>query len=425
MKIIELRAEQFKRLTAVTIRPTGNVVEVSGENGSGKSSTLDSIWAALGGKDASPAKPIHTGAEKGEIRLTIGESGVPKIIVTRKYRLKEGVPFTTDLIVESAEGARFQGAQGVLDALVGETCFDPVGFIDGMDDKAQIKALRSFVPEVDFDAIEGMNRRDFEIRTDLNREAKSLKAQVDALPAAPEELPERVDTGALEARLAEAAHHNSDIATRQTRRQALDHDVQQIELEISGLEERKAALLATKAKWEPLPEPIDVADVQQQLSFGRMSNSAADMADRRSSMEKALGEKEAAAEALTKAIDKRKADAAKAVQTAKMPIPGLGFGDGFVTLNGEPLAQASRAQQIRASVAIAAAMNPKLRVAMVKEGSLLDKKSWAALEEYAAEHDMQIWVESVHQQTKAAILIQDGALAETPAAPAADPGDVV
>ena len=38
MKIIELRAENIKRLVAVTIKPDGNMVEITGRNGHGKTS---------------------------------------------------------------------------------------------------------------------------------------------------------------------------------------------------------------------------------------------------------------------------------------------------------------------------------------------------------------------------------------------------
>ena len=47
MKIVKLTAENFKRLEAVEITPDGNTVLISGRNGQGKSSVLDSILAAL------------------------------------------------------------------------------------------------------------------------------------------------------------------------------------------------------------------------------------------------------------------------------------------------------------------------------------------------------------------------------------------
>ena len=43
MKILELRAENIKKLVAVEIKPDGNIVEITGKNGAGKTSVLDSI----------------------------------------------------------------------------------------------------------------------------------------------------------------------------------------------------------------------------------------------------------------------------------------------------------------------------------------------------------------------------------------------
>ena len=47
LKIIQLSAENVKRLIAVEIKPDGNLVQITGKNGQGKTSVLDSIWWAL------------------------------------------------------------------------------------------------------------------------------------------------------------------------------------------------------------------------------------------------------------------------------------------------------------------------------------------------------------------------------------------
>lgn len=62
MKIIELRAENFKRLSAVRIRPDGSLFQIGGRNAQGKSSVLDAVQAALGGLEAVPDRPIRNGA---------------------------------------------------------------------------------------------------------------------------------------------------------------------------------------------------------------------------------------------------------------------------------------------------------------------------------------------------------------------------
>ena len=45
--VLHLRADNFKRLRAVDVRPNGSVVEIAGRNGQGKSSVLDAIMAAI------------------------------------------------------------------------------------------------------------------------------------------------------------------------------------------------------------------------------------------------------------------------------------------------------------------------------------------------------------------------------------------
>jgi DNA repair exonuclease SbcCD ATPase subunit len=50
MKIVNLKADNIKKLVAVEISPADNTVIVTGKNGAGKSSVLDAIWWALSGK---------------------------------------------------------------------------------------------------------------------------------------------------------------------------------------------------------------------------------------------------------------------------------------------------------------------------------------------------------------------------------------
>lgn len=430
MNVISLEVENFKRVRAVSITPEGGVIEVTGDNGEGKTSTLDAIWAALGGKDACPDKPIHSDAEeavrageaKSEVRVVLGEGGEAKFKVTRRFKLKEGAPYTTDVIVESAEGARFSKPQDILNAMLGEFCFDPVAFTR-LKDEEQIKALRRFVPDVDFANLEGLNKRDFEERTELNRRARDLRAQAAALPVVAGEAPERVDLDALQKKLAEASEHNSLVEQRRVRRENTQARLKAIADQIAVLHTEQAELEEALKTAAPLPAVIDVQEVSAALTAGRETNALLDRLGQRALLEERASAAEQGAAELTSAIDKRKEAAADAVRRAKMPIEGLGFGDGVITLNGEPFSQASMAQKIRASVAIAAAMNPRLRVARIADGSLLDRKSWAALQEYATTNDLQVWVETVDAKSPAAVMIQDGGVVG--AGPVADPGDVV
>src|SRR5262245_40607787 len=141
MKITKLIAENVKKLSVVEITPDGNLVQITGKNGQGKSSVLDAIWWALAGQTNIQAAPIRKGENEARIVLDLGE-----IIVRRTFRQKtkkddSGAEvaddgYTTAIVVENAQGARFPSPQRMLDGLLGALSFDPLAFAN-MDAKAQ------------------------------------------------------------------------------------------------------------------------------------------------------------------------------------------------------------------------------------------------------------------------------------------------
>jgi isopentenyl diphosphate isomerase/L-lactate dehydrogenase-like FMN-dependent dehydrogenase len=70
---------------------------------------------------------------------------------------------------------------------------------------------------------------------------------------------------------------------------------------------------------------------------------------------------------------------------------------------------------MKVSVAVAMALNPNLKVVLVRDGSLLDKKSLAALAEAAAEKGFDVLLETVDTTTPGGFEIVDGANADAPA----------
>lgn len=427
MKIVTLLAENIKRLVAVEISPDGNLVQITGRNGAGKTSVLDSIWWALAGATHIQAAPIRHGATKARIMLDLGE-----LLVTRTFRrASDNDKVTTSLTVQSADGAVFKSPQKMLDDLLGELSFDPLAFARAKP-ADQIDMLRRLVPGVDFDEIERLNQRDYETRRDINRRAKELRAQAAAIEASAE-IPEPIDEAELVAKLEEAGEHNAEIERRKARRLAVQDEIQRLrdavaiaEDEIKLLEARierlrlqqqeserkREALERRLANAEPLPDPIDTAEIREAIEKARENNRLAEQAKRRHEIEAEAAELEARAEALTAAMEDRNAEKAAAIAAANLPVPGLAFGDGVVTLNGVPFDQASDAEQLRASVAIAAALNPRLRVIRIRDGSLLDENGLKLVAEMAEAQDFQVWIERVDSTGKVGFVIEDGTLAK-------------
>jgi len=425
MKIISLQAENIKKLVAVEITPTGNMVQITGKNGAGKTSVLDSIWWALAGASHIQAAPIRTGASKAIIKLDLGE-----IKVTRTFSRKNEGGATTSISVENAEGAKFPSPQRMLDALLGELCFDPLAFAR-MAPKEQFDALKRFVPGVDFAAIENANRGDFDKRTELNRTAKDLHAAA-SLITVPTNTPEEpINESSLIAELEGAGAHNSDIEMRKGNRERILGQAAVLLTETEGLRvragdlRRQAAQLDEQAASKeseakalsekisgapPLAEPIDVSAVRQRIESARATNLNVNKMKERHAKMKRAEEIANEADALTARMEQRAANKQAAIEAAKMPATGIGFGDGIVLLNGLPFDQASDAEQLRTSVAIAIAANPKLRVIRIRDGSLLDDDAMQLLGEIADANDMQIWIERVDSSGTVGFVLEDGHL---------------
>lgn len=423
MKIVKLTAENVKKLRAVEITPTGEIVTIAGKNGQGKTSILDSIWWALSGTTHIQAEPIRKGENKARIRLDLGE-----LIVERRFT--EG---GSSLFVENAKGARFPSPQKMLDSLLGALAFDPLAF-SRMTPRQQFDALRNISKlDINVDEIDALNRGDFAKRTDLNREAKAKRAEANAIPVA-EGLPDaKIDESALINEIQEAGEKNALIEASKNERAIAARDVADKRAEAGRLKERAAAMRAeadnldaqaanalkvaddmekATAALPAIPDPVNVAEVRAKLEHAKQINAKIDARERRAQVVAAAEKLEQQSAQLTEQMSAREKAKAEAIARAQMPIPGLGFGDGSacVTYNGIPLDQASSAEQLRVSLSIAMASNPQLRVIRIQDGSLLDDDSMAQIAEMAKAGDYQVWIERVDTSGKIGVVIEDGAV---------------
>ena len=224
MKIIRLTAENVKKLKVVDITPNPGLDEITGKNESGKTSVLDAIWWALGGKEAIQSVPVREG--RGERARAAGPGDM---IVERKF-LASG---TTTLTVRNAAGAEpgtpdkklpvYGSPQEMLDALIGRLSFDPLAFANKKA-REQYEELKSIAKLAYIDALEAANEADFRKRTDVNRDAKAKRAQAAALLMAPDLQADPVDEADLLNQIEKAAEHNASIETRKARRAQAQRD---------------------------------------------------------------------------------------------------------------------------------------------------------------------------------------------------------
>lgn len=176
----------------------------------------------------------------------------------------------------------------------------------------------------------------------------------------------------------------------------------------SGIEAEQSLTLRVAAL-----QDVDIAPLTERLAQIDQTNAKVRSNQMRAEIAADLAAKTARSTELTaqlESIEKRKADA---IAAARMPVGALGFGAAGVTLNGLPLEQASAAEQLRVSVAIGIAMNPRLRVLLIRDASLLDADSLRMVAEMAQQSGAQVWLERVGSDAATSILIEDGMVSQS------------
>ena len=320
MRIVNFKAENIKKLVVVEIEPKGNMVQITGRNGAGKTSVLDAIWWALAGTRNHQSRPIRDGQKQATIHLDLGE-----IIVKRKFSLQKENRVTTQITVETKEGARFPSPQKMLDDLLGSLSFDPLAFCR-MDAAEQYRALQKVIG-VNLESYDEAQKDDFMERRRLNRKFKELRAaavQVVIPEGTPAEL---VSVSELAEKLKQGDRHNKEVAKEEQRRSDMLATVIGLEGAMSRhrseakrlrervLESENLSLAADKKRellskelrqLPPIPESFDPALVQQEIAESEAINDQVRKSHGRDDLNNQAVAVEAESQALTEKMAARK-----------------------------------------------------------------------------------------------------------------------
>jgi ABC-type phosphate transport system ATPase subunit len=442
LKIIEFRAENIKNLKAIEIRPSDDAVILTGRNGAGKSAILDSIFIALTGKKME--QPIRNGETRAEINVDLGDYRIKRIYTEKGDRLE----------VLSKDGAMFKSPQTLLNSIFSNKTFDPMEFAN-MKEKPQ-RELLAGIAGLDFTELDAKRLNLYNERTIKNREIKGgdigqyrddsnaplpLESLVSKMevpePGTPrqevsmaEELTkldamektrneyldqcEEVDKENSDAKAIwdkEVEEAKNQIAFKNEEVNRLTAEIEQmkkelnqkitmlegiiqgIKIEETNLDKLNASPIYTKLyPTEPITEQA-ITEGKEALKEIEVTNIQ---------IRKAIeyDKKQAELQAAKKIITTLESDMIKIdiekdekIKAAKFPIEGLGITDACVIYNGKPFSQLSTGEQIRVSTAIAMALNPELKIILIKDGSLLDAEGTKAIMEIAKDKDYQLWIE--------------------------------
>ncbi len=434
MKITAVTIKDFKRIKEVSITPGADraLILIGGKNAQGKSSLLDGLTVALGGKRAQPSDPVRHGADEAEITVELdgGDLTINRVIQPGGESVLE---------VRDRLGA-IKSPQALLDKMLGARSLDPIQFLSltAKDQRTQLMRLIEGADRIT--ELNGKRERVFTKRTEIGRDLKSAAGELERLK--PVEVGTLLDVAEMTAeskKLAELQRGGDGLGStyeqckRETvgataRLKATTEAIVRLRTDLAKLEaeesawtedvarckaveaETKAKLDAAGAEWAKLAPRRDELD--KDLGRAGEHNRAVITAEahmkRRAEAEETVAKLTAEDADLTKVIatiDDRKASILAA---AKLPVEGLGVTDDGIELAGVPFAQASAAERVRVAIGLAIHAAAGLDDVFLRDGALLDDDFLAMVAAQAAAAGKQLWVERVGTKDPGVIVISDG-----------------
>lgn len=430
-RISAVAIRDYKRIHEVQISPHADSVLllIGGENAQGKTSVLDALEAALGGKDAVLEDPVRHGAEGAEIRVSLAPDASGPTLTVRRRVSPDG---SSTLEVRDDLGA-VKSPQTVLDKLIGARFLDPLKWLR-LDAGEQRKRLLELVDrDGEIAKLDERRARLFARRTEVARDVKRTAGAL-AVAGVPVDPPTPIDVSALSTELQQIGDQLREmdraIARRQTAIDAAARAATAVEAAREALARAEiahaAAEQAVRDADAAVPglnrRAIDERRAQIQIEIGRAANHNAGVVKAQAATEShrriASEHGAAAAEHAKLEADMAAIDAAKRTRlaAAALPVEGLGITEAGVTYRGALLANASGAQRMQVAIALAAAAQPELRDVWIRDGAIISAQSLAEIEAMARAAGIRVWVERVETRDPGVIEIRDGRVVEPPVA---------
>ena len=429
MKIQHLRISNILGIAELELSPQG-FTQISGPNGTGKTSVLEAIKAVLSsGHDATL---LRKGSDKGEVVLVLDDG----------TELSKTVTPATSTTAVRRDGKKIARPAEAIKALTDVLSVNPVDFLLAPK-KERVRVLLESMPlEADtahlaeiagievkaapglhaLHVINQVHQQVYDERTGTNRAVREKQATINQLEAAVPPAPAGVDGDEqdLELKLAEAdgvrtgtlgriaakldglqrkAQEDIDAIRAETQRRideiraegqaradAVKADLAEQERKAAGAREK--ALAAHSQTVQPIQAQLASIRNDREAA-GRRKQTLETIANLRTELATLQTDAQKQTEALA-AIEQYKSDL-----LAALPIPGLEVRDGEILRNGIHFDRLNTAQQVEIAVEVAKLRAADLGVVCVDGLELLDSNTLAAFRESALASGLQLFITRV------------------------------
>jgi len=388
-----------------------DMVELSGANEAGKSSTLDAVIFALCGTKEVDAEPLRHGEEDGEATVEMGG-----MVITRRFG---GANQRGRLTIKPS------GKQGDLDDLISMFSFRPLDIATRRAGEPA-KAFRSRVVE-SLQELAGpeferaLHSVDDEIITaeEARKNAKADLSRCGTLTAVPDIKAQ--DGAELQDQLKAAREFNEEQRQRDHRQMVRSESIQDWEEMVERFkgELAKAEKGLADAKADVLPDPEPQKDEQAIVDQMMKVSESVAAANAYATYQEELARRGKLAQTANEAegtLTALRDGRARLIANAKLPIPGITWDDSGVFLDGVSWEKVSRGRRWLEATRMAKAKiekaGKKLRVLILGNANEIDDENRALIKKECEGY--QIWSESILKQDVNAFEFTEGRVTNSP-----------
>ena len=446
-RVVKIYADGLRCLKAVDVAIDENskIVELSGDNGGGKSSVLDALLIALLGVKAVTrgrgyprGEIISRDAEAARVRVVL-RSGERVIDISRTLTKAAGGDLKAAVKIADTAGRKID--QAFFNELINAIAIEPLALANMAPAEQQevIKEVTGFDPKA-------FNDRRGEIRAarkphddgkmhkqnaliDLRKDVERLSQQgtqvvdydteIANATTRAKELQDkyqvdferyhaaRTARGVYDEYAEEQRRDTKQIAVLQTQIAELQEQVIVLQ---ANCDERAGVITQYADDYQktyggdvanPAPAAPTNTDAQaatQEVNRLQAARQGADkvvaLVDRIKTTEEELAVHKEKLREFAGMVEQINAEEVAAMQA--MPLPNMGFDpDAGITLGGVPLAEHSTAEKIGAGLAMAGVYNPALKAVIIRDGSLLDDAALERVRQYASDNNLLVLLETV------------------------------
>ena len=422
MKINRLEIENVKRIHAAVIEPAQDgLTIISGKNRQGKTSVLDSIAWALGGKKFQPSQAVNADSAIPPRLKVIMDNG---LVVERKGK-------NSDLKVTDPTGKK--GGQQLLDEFVEELALDLPKFMEASGkEKAntllQIIGVGQKLAELDQKEKELYQERLY-VGRNADQKEKFAKEQP-YYPDAPQELVSP----------SELIRQQQDILARNGEKARIRANADEAERKAAAAEQALSMAYGAAAEAEKRLEEAKAAYnkamEEKEIAFSSAENAGEDestaeleanIADIeainikvRANMNKIQAEEDAKEyrdqyTLLTQKIEEVRNKKTALLDSADLPLPGLSVLDGELVYHGQKWDNMSSAEQMIVSTSIVRKLNPKCGFVLLDKLEAMDLDTLKDFGQWLEQEGLQAIATRVSTGDECSIIITDGYTEQKPA----------